>query len=1541
MAEDLNMIYECFKKDYLDNKKLLKDTTFDTVISFMNNFMLLKYSNQLTLVINSIEKFVKSFYDEFNSEQGFQLKHDLIYLKFYFFEKCLEILSSEDKTVILIKLIHLTFTIFDLKISCENLDILKYILKLFSKYIDSSKLDELIPNDNKANLLYLILTLISLRRNSNKEFIVKNIIKLSDFILDLDVILKANLVDLSESSIQKIENNIIQIFNKLLYRLKSTYIDSFKYTLEILIARIATVNYLENYIYILNLILDDILSIDNIIGITSSKLLLKILENNIPILHKLGLKILIHVKDNFTTNKPFIEKYISIYDILDGYNSHLFKSLWKDLEGIIYTCENYQQNLTNDNEIELYYSANKSIGDLFNIPFNFFLILCKKILSHDNTKIQKFFIKSFCSFKICNKYFNVFIYKTLMVMINNSIFHPENENMSYHTKLGLIAENFFTEWFMKCKELEDNLTQYLGGIANYISFKRVLVYILNVFSRVFKDSKISVVMNRQCYDLINEIVETKIKYLSVYQRIKAWESILALVLRTNDESHIGSARLFTSFLDLIIFKYLNNLISIESVNLLDMSIVYNSNTLTKYLIRNIKFPNNEELQPNCDDYLKLYNGFIKEFTFNDDSCVVYFIFTILLSERREEYLVLFKSGLDRLNSPYMNEATRTELLRHLRTFVIFNNFFLGYEDPTIVGYHNVLFSSLNLLTDNLVEVLNTNYRIIIESNKLLETTSYIKPSCEKYCNKELNIAIFTTLLRFCDIVTLQINIFFNEYNTISELKSFETFETQFVDRNKIFSYDSLLENIFIYSFKILCVIYYKRETFMIYFSTTFCDSSCKLLKELNNLEAYLDKHSKDFLTDSYKIPFSSCLNNILKIKTIILTYFYTNISVLHEDFMKALVYMTAGVSEADDSGLNNYLLKVVDFLDKSNEDDMYYIYRQLNIIKHISPTINIDTIYFKSGLRSITEKRENLKYINLTTFLEFFINKFNLENNKELIIQIFTILCDLNNKRTWLILKIAVDMYIGIIGDNPDLLNGLEDVIVLLAECKEIRGDDSYMLQTCPRYIYSPFNIGVKKIIKQNFELIEEISKYGLYIRIAILELFDTGCVNSNIVRSLIYKLVDEINSNSSNKSEMNFTSKHRKKIRLSQLLLILSKYAKQDNLDNIEKLTTELFEKINLSSVKFYLDLFSLNLAILKPSYLNYLMKILSNPESRTHIVSSSLIILAIILLEKSKQIEQSLVLQTYEIILSLCTSNVCNIRGFAQYFIHKIHERKLDFFNNIPISKYFYTYLESNGYIQKFFKKFDDSFTKYMQLIGNCNVRNLLQNNLDEINCEIFPIDINKEFKELAMETIPIENEDFTKSLYSWKLFCEKDSKVIDIADFQKKYRPLDDTFSIKKTKKKRLDIIVMASLIDKAPNLGGLARTCEVFNMGAMTIHSEVILNDIAFLSAATSAEKWLPLIHLPTGDIEQFIKTYKKLGYLIIGLEQTANSVSLKEFEFTEKCLIVLGNEREGIPQNLINLIDYCIIIPQFGEIRSLNVHVSAALMLWEIVNCLKK
>jgi tRNA guanosine-2'-O-methyltransferase len=78
-----------------------------------------------------------------------------------------------------------------------------------------------------------------------------------------------------------------------------------------------------------------------------------------------------------------------------------------------------------------------------------------------------------------------------------------------------------------------------------------------------------------------------------------------------------------------------------------------------------------------------------------------------------------------------------------------------------------------------------------------------------------------------------------------------------------------------------------------------------------------------------------------------------------------------------------------------------------------------------------------------------------------------------------------------------------------------------------------------------------------------------------------------------------------------------------------------------------------------------------------------------------------------------------------------------------------------------------------------------------------------------------------------------------------------------------------------------------------------------------------------------------------GYHIVGLEQTSSSASLMDYTFpnkaTSRCrgtVLLLGKEKEGIPVEYIHVVDQCLEIPQYGVIRSLNVHVSGAIAIWE-------
>ncbi|XP_062980444.1 probable methyltransferase TARBP1 [Elgaria multicarinata webbii] len=180
---------------------------------------------------------------------------------------------------------------------------------------------------------------------------------------------------------------------------------------------------------------------------------------------------------------------------------------------------------------------------------------------------------------------------------------------------------------------------------------------------------------------------------------------------------------------------------------------------------------------------------------------------------------------------------------------------------------------------------------------------------------------------------------------------------------------------------------------------------------------------------------------------------------------------------------------------------------------------------------------------------------------------------------------------------------------------------------------------------------------------------------------------------------------------------------------------------------------------------------------------------------------------------------------------------------------------------------------------------------------------------------------------------------------SDVQKKIIPWKDrtldldlelVFQDRATKlgKSNSKLIVVASLIDKPTNLGGLCRTCEIFGVSALIVGSLHYINDKQFQYLSVSAEQWLSLIEVKPFQLVDYLEQKKIEGYTIIGVEQTAKSCDLTEYHFPEKSLLLLGNEHEGIPANLIQQLDTCVEIPQQGVIRSLNVHVSGALLIWE-------
>ncbi len=84
-----------------------------------------------------------------------------------------------------------------------------------------------------------------------------------------------------------------------------------------------------------------------------------------------------------------------------------------------------------------------------------------------------------------------------------------------------------------------------------------------------------------------------------------------------------------------------------------------------------------------------------------------------------------------------------------------------------------------------------------------------------------------------------------------------------------------------------------------------------------------------------------------------------------------------------------------------------------------------------------------------------------------------------------------------------------------------------------------------------------------------------------------------------------------------------------------------------------------------------------------------------------------------------------------------------------------------------------------------------------------------------------------------------------------------------------------------------------------------------------------------------------KTFDKLkkeGYLILALEITDESPSITDFDYSgiNKVIIILGNEVNGIHKTTLNYADKSIMIPMYGKGASLNVSVSAAILIYFLI-----
>ena len=154
--------------------------------------------------------------------------------------------------------------------------------------------------------------------------------------------------------------------------------------------------------------------------------------------------------------------------------------------------------------------------------------------------------------------------------------------------------------------------------------------------------------------------------------------------------------------------------------------------------------------------------------------------------------------------------------------------------------------------------------------------------------------------------------------------------------------------------------------------------------------------------------------------------------------------------------------------------------------------------------------------------------------------------------------------------------------------------------------------------------------------------------------------------------------------------------------------------------------------------------------------------------------------------------------------------------------------------------------------------------------------------------------------------------------------------------KTTNKNAFVVVLDN-IRSMNNVGSVFRTCDAF------------LAEKIFLCGITPKPPHRDIQKTALGATETVCWQYfqntidvvnmlKSNNYLVVSVEQVENSINLNDFVPSKdnKYAFVFGNEIEGVDQQIVDLSDICIEIPQFGTKHSLNISVSVAIVVWDFI-----
>ncbi len=149
-----------------------------------------------------------------------------------------------------------------------------------------------------------------------------------------------------------------------------------------------------------------------------------------------------------------------------------------------------------------------------------------------------------------------------------------------------------------------------------------------------------------------------------------------------------------------------------------------------------------------------------------------------------------------------------------------------------------------------------------------------------------------------------------------------------------------------------------------------------------------------------------------------------------------------------------------------------------------------------------------------------------------------------------------------------------------------------------------------------------------------------------------------------------------------------------------------------------------------------------------------------------------------------------------------------------------------------------------------------------------------------------------------------------------------------------RKQPTLEVMLDNVSSSQNISAIIRSCD--GVGVLNFyysnHEDLDLRIHKTITQGT--HRWMNRERVAFNNRVEFLKAKQKEGFQVVATHLTEKSISFSKVDYTKPTIIIMGNEKDGVSQEVVSIADSVVIIPMRGMAQSLNVSVATALILYE-------